>query len=88
MNYRIVLVAFAQVAICSTARADDPAKVFEERIAPIFKSTVRATYRLAKTPKAAFSGAQQQINGILAEARAEDAHHFSMRAAEELRAAA
>jgi hypothetical protein len=57
-------------------------------LAPILKSTVRATYRLAKTPKAALAGAQQQINGILAEARAEDAHHFSTRAAEELRAAA
>jgi hypothetical protein len=56
-------------------------------IAPIFKSTVRATYKLARKPKAAFAGAQQQINGILAEARAEDAHHFGMRA-EELRAAA
>jgi hypothetical protein len=55
---------------------------------PIFKSTVRATYRLAKAPKAAFAGAQQQINGIIAEARAEDAHHFGMQAAEELRAAA
>jgi hypothetical protein len=57
-------------------------------LAPIFKSTVRATYRLAKTPKAAFAGAQQQINGILAEARAEDAHQLSTRAGEELRAAA
>jgi hypothetical protein len=57
-------------------------------ITPILKSTVRATYRLAKTPKAAFAGAQRQINGILAEARAEDAHQFSTRAGEELRAAA
>jgi hypothetical protein len=56
--------------------------------APIFKSTVRATYKLAKKPGAAFAEAQQQINGIIAEVRAEDATHFGMRAAEELRAAA
>jgi hypothetical protein len=57
-------------------------------LTPIFRSTVRATYRLAKTPKAALAGAQQQINGILAEARAEDAHSLSTRAREELLAAA
>jgi hypothetical protein len=57
-------------------------------IAPIFKSTVRATYELAKKPKAAFAGAQQQINGILAEVRTEDASRIGMRAEQELRAAA
>jgi hypothetical protein len=57
-------------------------------ITPLFKSTVRATYKLANKPKQAFAEAQQQINGIIAEARAEDASHAGMRAAEELRAAA
>ena len=57
-------------------------------IAPIFKSTVRATFKLANKPREAFAEAQQQIHGIIAEVRAEDANHFSTRAAEELRAAA
>jgi hypothetical protein len=57
-------------------------------ITPMFKSTVRATYKLAKKPGEAFAEAQHQINGIIAEVRAEDASHAGMRAAEELRAAA
>jgi hypothetical protein len=57
-------------------------------IAPIFKSTVRATFKLANKPREAFAEAQQQIHGIIAEVRAEDASHSSTRAAEELRAAA
>jgi hypothetical protein len=57
-------------------------------INPLFRSTVRATYKLAKKPGEAFAEAQHQINGIIAEARAEDANHAGMRAAEELRAAA
>ena len=57
-------------------------------IAPVFKSTVRATYRLANKPKQAFAEAQLQINGIIAEMQAEAADNVGMRAAEELRAAA
>jgi hypothetical protein len=57
-------------------------------ITPMFKSTVRATYKLAKKPGEAFAEAQHQINGIIAEVRAEDASHAGMRVAEELRAAA
>jgi hypothetical protein len=57
-------------------------------IVPIFKSTVRATYQLARKPGEALAEAQQQINGIIAEVRAEDAGHFGTRATEELRAAA
>ena len=52
------------------------------------RSTVRATYQLAKKPGEAFAEAQHQINDIIAEVRAEDASHAGMRAAEELRAAA
>jgi hypothetical protein len=57
-------------------------------ITPMFRSTVRATFKLAKKPAEAFAEAQHQINGIIAEVRAEDANHAGMRAAEELRAAA
>ena len=57
-------------------------------ITPIFKSTVRATYQLAKKPGEAFAEAQQQINGIIAEVRAEDASNLGKRATVELRAAA
>ena len=57
-------------------------------ITPMFRSTVRATYKLARKPGEAFAEAQHQINGIIAEVRAEDANHAGMRAAEELRAAA
>jgi hypothetical protein len=57
-------------------------------INPLFRSTVRATYKLAKKPGEAFAEAQHQINGIIAEVRAEDANHAGIRAAEELRAAA
>jgi hypothetical protein len=57
-------------------------------ITPMFRSTVRATYQLAKKPGEAFAEAQHQINDIIAEVRAEDASHAGMRAAEELRAAA
>jgi hypothetical protein len=57
-------------------------------ITPIFKSTIRATYQLAKKPGEALAEAQHQINGIIAEVRAEDASRAGMRAAEELRAAA
>jgi hypothetical protein len=54
----------------------------------MFRSTVHATFKLAKKPREAFAGAQHQFNGIIAEVRAEDASHAGMRAAEELRAAA
>jgi hypothetical protein len=57
-------------------------------ITPMFKSTVRATYNLAKKPGEALAEAQHQINDIIAEVRAEDAGHFGTRAMEELRAAA
>lgn len=57
-------------------------------ITPMFRSTVRATFKLARKPGEAFAEAQHQINGIIAEVRAEDANHAGMRAAEELRAAA
>ena len=57
-------------------------------ITPMFKSTVRATYQLARKPGEALAEAQHQINDIIAEVRAEDASHVSMQAVEELRAAA
>ncbi len=57
-------------------------------ITPVFRSTVRATYQLARKPGEAFAEAHHQINDIIAEVRAEDASHAGMRAAEELRAAA
>jgi hypothetical protein len=57
-------------------------------ITPMFRSTVRATYKLAKKPGEALAEAQHQINDIIAEVRAEDASHAGMRTAEELRAAA
>src|ERR1700722_15767532 len=57
-------------------------------ITPMFKSTVRATSKLAKKPGEALAEAQHQINDIIAEVRAEDAGHFGTRAMEELRAAA
>src|SRR5260221_12874985 len=38
MNLRLCLVSVAALWVLSTAQADDPAKVFEERIVPIFKS--------------------------------------------------
>jgi hypothetical protein len=57
-------------------------------ITPMFRSTVRATYQLARKPGEAFAEAQHQINDIIAEVRAEDASHSSTRAVEELRAAA
>jgi len=57
-------------------------------ITPMFRSTVRATYQLARKPGEAFAEAQHQINDIIAEVRAEDASHAGIRAVEELRAAA
>jgi hypothetical protein len=57
-------------------------------ITPMFKSTIRATYQLAKKPGEAFAEAQHQINDIIAEVRAEDASHAGIRAVEVLRAAA
>jgi hypothetical protein len=57
-------------------------------ITPMFKSTVRATYQLARKPGEALAEAQHQIDDIIAEVRAEDASHVSTRAVEELRAAA
>jgi hypothetical protein len=57
-------------------------------ITPMFKSTIRATYQLAKKPGEAFAEAQHQINDIIAEVRAEDASHAGTRAVEVLRAAA
>jgi hypothetical protein len=57
-------------------------------ITPMFKSTVRATYKLARKPGEAFAEAQHQINDIIAQVRAEDASHAGTRVAEELRAAA
>jgi hypothetical protein len=38
MVFRAVLLAFTVLFAASAARADDPAKVFEDRIVPIFKS--------------------------------------------------
>jgi hypothetical protein len=58
-------------------------------IMPAFRSTVRATYQLAKKPGQAFAGAHQHINGIIAEVRAEaDAGKLDRRTAEQPRAAA
>jgi hypothetical protein len=58
-------------------------------ITPMFRSTVHATFKLAKKPGEAFAEAQHQFNGIIAKVRAQDdASRAGMRAAEELRAAA
>jgi hypothetical protein len=42
-------------------------------LAPIFKSTVRGTFKLAQKSKEAFAEAHEHVNDIVAEVRAEDA---------------
>jgi Protein of unknown function (DUF5132) len=41
-------------------------------LAPIFKSTVRGTFKLAQKSKEAFAEAHEHVNDIVAEVRAED----------------
>jgi hypothetical protein len=42
-------------------------------LAPVFKSTVRGTFKLAQKSKEAFAEAHEHVNDIVAEVRAEDA---------------
>jgi Protein of unknown function (DUF5132) len=42
-------------------------------LTPIFKSTVRGTFKLAQKSKEAFAEAHEHVNDIVAEVRAEDA---------------
>jgi Protein of unknown function (DUF5132) len=42
-------------------------------LGPVFKSTVRGTFKLAQKSKEAFAEAQEHVNDIVAEVRAEDA---------------
>jgi hypothetical protein len=41
-------------------------------LAPVFKSTVRGTFKLAQKSKEAFAEAHEHVNDIVAEVRAED----------------
>jgi hypothetical protein len=41
-------------------------------LTPVFKSTVRGTYKLAQRSKEAFAEAQEHVQDIVAEVRAED----------------
>ena len=56
-------------------------------LAPIFKSTVRGTFKLAQKSKEAFAEAHEHVNDIVAEVRAEDGT-TSPRAANKSRTAA
>src|ERR1700742_245264 len=42
-------------------------------LSPLFKSTVRGTFKLAQKSKEAFAEAHEHVNDIVAEVRAEDA---------------
>lgn len=42
-------------------------------LTPVFKSTVRGTFKLAQKSKEAFAEAQEHVNDIVAEVRAEEA---------------
>jgi hypothetical protein len=42
-------------------------------LGPVFKSTVRGTFKLAQKSKEAFAEAHEHVNDIVAEVRAEDA---------------
>jgi hypothetical protein len=42
-------------------------------LGPVFKSTVRGTFKLAQKSKEAFAEAQEHVNDIVAEVRAEEA---------------
>ena len=55
-------------------------------LGPIFKSTVRGTFKLAQKSKEAFAEAQEHVSDIVAEVKAEDAD--GMRAASKPRSAA
>lgn len=55
-------------------------------LTPLFKSTVRGTFKLAQKSKEAFAEAQEHVHDIVAEVRAEDAD--SMEAADKPRTAA
>jgi uncharacterized protein DUF5132 len=55
-------------------------------LAPVFKSTVRGTFKLAQKSKEAFAEAHEHVNDIVAEVRAEDAD--GVRAASKPRTAA
>jgi Protein of unknown function (DUF5132) len=58
-------------------------------LGPVFKSTVRGTFKLAQKSKEAFAEAHEHVNDIVAEVRAEDADNVtSARAANKARPAA
>ena len=57
-------------------------------LGPVFKSTVRGTFKLAQKSKEAFAEAQEHVNDIVAEVRAEDADSVGGRAASKPRPAA
>jgi Protein of unknown function (DUF5132) len=58
-------------------------------LGPVFKSTVRGTFKLAQKSKEAFAEAHEHVNDIVAEVRAEDADNVtSTRAANKARPAA
>ena len=58
-------------------------------LGPVFKSTVRGTFKLAQKSKEAFAEAQEHVNDIVAEVKAEDAEGAaSARAASKPRSAA
>jgi hypothetical protein len=44
-------------------------------LGPVFKSTVRGTFKLAQKSKEAFAEAHEHVNDIVAEVRAEDAEN-------------
>jgi Protein of unknown function (DUF5132) len=49
-------------------------------LGPVFKSTVRGTFKLAQKSKEMFAEAHEHVNDIVAEVRAEDANSASPRA--------
>src|ERR1700722_5976830 len=55
-------------------------------LGPVFKSTVRGTFKLAQKSKEAFAEAQEHVSDIVAEVKAEDAD--GLRAANKPRSAA
>src|ERR1700722_14909814 len=55
-------------------------------LGPVFKSTVRGTFKLAQKSKEAFAEAQEHVSDIVAEVKAEDAD--GMRATSKPRSAA
>jgi hypothetical protein len=48
-----------------------------DALGPVFKSTVRGTFKLAQKSKEAFAEAQEHVNDIVAEVRAEDANNVT-----------